>query len=70
MAMYIVVKPFNAILKSKKEIQQYYKEGKDFIIQSIPHGPGRHINKQDVERLGNIKLEVRYGRDGEKVTII
>ena len=65
MATYIVVKPFNAKLKSKKEIQLHYNEGKDFIIQSVAHGPGRHINKQDVEKTGNIKLEVRYGRDGE-----
>ena len=70
MAMYIVVKPFNARLNSKKAIQLHYNEGKDFIIQSLAHGPGRHINKQDVERLGNIKLEVRYGQYDEKLTII
>ena len=68
--MYIVVTAFGKALKNKKEIKAHYVADKDFIIMSVVHGPGRHINRLDVERLGNIKLEVRYGKHGEKVTII
>ena len=71
MSNYIVCKPFYAKpLNSQKAVREFYNEGHDFIILSVVHGPGRHISKREVERDPSIKLEVRYGRNDEKVTIL
>lgn len=67
---YIVCKPFRQGLNAQKTVRKYYDEGHDFIILSVVHGTGRHISKAEVEKDPSIKLEVRYGRNGEKVMIL
>lgn len=67
---YIVVRPFTTGLNAQKAVRDYYEAGKDFIILSVVHGTGRHISKREVENDPSIKLEVRYGRNLEKVMIL
>lgn len=68
---YIVCKPFSTKgLNSQKTVREHYEAGHDFIILSVVHGPGRHISKREVENDPSIKLEVRYGRNLEKVMIL
>ena len=71
MPTYITCKPFyGKLLNSQKAVREFYNEGHDFIILSVVHGPGRHISKAEVEKDSTIKLEVRYGRNDEKVMML
>ena len=71
MTEYIVVSVFGKQLNSQSKVREHYEANKDFNIQSAPHGPGRHINKSDIAKYSpGAKLEVRYGKNGEKVMII
>ena len=70
MSNYIVCRPLQTGLNAQKAVREYYVAGKDFIILSVVHGPGRHISKAEVEKDSTIKLEVRYGRNGEKVMML
>ena len=71
MADYIVVNVFGKQLNSQVKVRLHYETNGDFIIQSAVHGPGRHINKSDLAKYSpGAKLEVRYGKNGEKVMII
>ena len=68
---YIVVNVFGKQLNSMAKVREHYEANQDFLIQSVVHGPGRHINKSDIAKYSpGAKLEVRYGRNGEKVMII
>ena len=67
---YIVCKPFGKGMNAQKVVREHYEAGKDFIILSVVHGAGRHISKSEVEKDPSIKLEVRYGRNDEKVMIL
>ena len=67
---YIVVRPFGKGLNAQKAVREYFNAGKDFIILSVVHGAGRHISKAEVDKDPSIKLEVRYGRAGEKGIIL
>ena len=71
MSNYIVCRPFHAkTLNSQKAVREFFAEGHDFIILSVVHGAGRHISKSEVEKDPSIRLEVRYGRNGEKVMML
>ena len=70
MANYIVVRPLGKGLNAQKVVREHYEAGRDFIILSVIHGVGRHISKAEVDRDPSIKLEVRYGRNDEKVMIL
>lgn len=70
MTNYIVCRPFSTGLNAQKAVREHYEAGHDFIILSVVHGVGRHISKAEVEKDPSIKLEVRYGRNGEKVMIL
>ncbi len=67
---YIVCKPFGKGLNAQKAVREYYNAGKDFVILSVVHGVGRHISKREVEADPTIKLEVRYGRNDEKLMML
>ena len=64
---YIVVRPLRSGLNAQKAVREYYAAGHDFIVLSVVHGPGRHISKAEVDKDPSIKLEVRYGRNLEKI---
>ena len=58
-------------LNSEKEVLQHYLDGKDFMILSLHHGAGSYLNCIDCERAKKpISLEVRFGKKGQKVTIL
>ena len=67
---YIVVRPFGKGLNAQKAVREYFNAGKDFVILSVVHGVGRHISKAECDKDASIKLEVRYGRNDEKVMIL
>ena len=68
---YIVVNVFGKQLNSQAAVKKHYDANGDFIIQSVVHRTGSHINKSDLAKFSpGAKLEVRYGRNGEKVMII
>ena len=68
---YIVVTVFGKQLNSQSAVKKHFDANGDFIIQSVVHRTGSHINKSDIAKYSpGAKLEVRYGRNGEKVMII
>ena len=70
---YLQVRPaYGVTLRSKRDILDYYAENKDFQILTLHHPDhGRYINKVDIDKSSdNIRLEVRYGKKGEKVMIL
>lgn len=67
---YIVCKPFQNGLNAQKAVREYYNAGKDFIILSVVHGTGRHISKAECDKDASICLEVRYGRNLEKIMLL
>ena len=67
--MYRVVKPaYGRVLNTQKEVRQHYNNNLDFLILDMLGG-GSYINKSDAQKSG-VKLEVRYGKRGEKVIIL
>lgn len=49
--------------KSKKEIQNDWDAGKDFVISDMFSGEdGRYINREDAVRAGIRSVNVRYKR--------
>ena len=58
-------------LLSEKEVLQHYLDGKDFMVLSLHHGAGSYLNCMDCERAKKpISLEVRYGKNSQKVTLL
>ena len=70
MSKWIAVEPaYGVKLNSVKAVKEHFDSGKDFRILDA-FTSGSYINKRDVEGLGNVKLEVRYGKNGEKVMVL
>lgn len=69
---YISVQPaYGVQLNSMKAVELHYANNRDFQILSVVHGNGRYINRTNVEQAkGQIKLEIRYGKDGRKAMIL
>lgn len=62
MSYVTLVPAYGRDYKSKKEVEQAWKEGKDFQIQSIGHpDDGRYINKEDAAKdLPGTTFNIRY----------
>ena len=68
METWIVCKPgLFSKATTAKAVKAEYAAGKDFINLS-PWGPG-YVSRREVERHG-LTLEVRYGKNLEKVTVL
>ena len=75
MPTYLNVQPaYGVVLNSKNAVNEHYEAKKDFQILTVGSGYRRYINKTDIERARErgeeLTLEVRYGKNGEKVTIL
>ena len=72
---YLEVQPgYGVFLNSQKAVREHYNALKDFLILTIGSDCCRYINKTDVERAAgrgeSLRLEVRYDKDGTKVTML
>lgn len=69
---FFVVKPaYSTVLNTKAEVLRHYNNKKDFKILSVgrPGLFGRYVSKSEVQKY-NLVLEVRFGKNLEKATII
>lgn len=68
--MYIQVSAANGrVYKNEKEILASWNAGHSFIILSVAHGSGSHINKEGAQRAGFSEVNVRY-KGHTKVMVI
>ena len=66
----IPVQPsYGVKLNNQKQVREHYEQGRDFDILSVFHGQGRKISKHEAQENG-LSLEIRYGKNGEKLMII
>ena len=69
MATYITVKAaYGVALNTQAAVKKHFNDDKDFQILSYGPDMGRYINKPQVQP--GTKLEIRYGKDDEKVMIL
>ena len=70
MEKYITVRPaYGVKLNSQKAVREHFEADKDFEVMDVFYAGGRYVNKADAEKYG-LKLEIRYGKNGEKVTVL
>ena len=63
-----ICKPMEYI-GTAKGVKAAYAEGKDFRTLGISAARGSYVSRREVERYG-LTLEVRFGRNLEKVTVL
>jgi len=62
----MIITPYTR-LNSKKAVMQHFQDNKDFIILDIFNGYGKYINRTDMLENKIKYVEVRYGKNQEKV---
>lgn len=68
---YLVVKPaYGRVLNSKKAVREYFNDGKDFQICSLHGCSGTYVSKSECDTDATLRLEIRYGKRGEKLIIL
>lgn len=63
-----VTPAYGRTLMTQKSVKESWNKGEDFMILSLFHGSGRYINKED--KPSSWKLQVRYGKSGERVMVL
>ena len=63
----VVVPAYGVKLTNKKAINEHFEADRDFVTVGL--NGGKYVNKSDALRMG-LTLEVRYGKNLEKLTVL